>query len=142
MIDKRAFEPDARSRAILRGVRMAEEDLRVSGGAYDLAAVQSLLHGISRQAVDKRVREGSLLAVPGPSNRRSYPTVQFLNDGSVIDGLKALQELLPTKSPWLVLNFLVNPEPRLNGRKPIDLLRAGKLEPVLEAARRMGVQGT
>lgn len=141
LIARQAFQPDARSRAILRGVKMAEEDLRASGGAYDLAEVQSLMHGISRQAIDKKVREGSLLAVPGPGNRRSYPTAQFLDDGSVIGGLKELRDVLPTKSPWAILNFLVNPEPRLNGRKPIELLRSGDVETVLDAARRVGIQG-
>jgi hypothetical protein len=140
-IDVEAFRPDARSRALLRGVTLAEEDLRASGGAYDLAEVRRLMHGMSRQAIDKRVRNGSLLAVTGPSNRRSYPTVQFLGDGSVVGGLKEVRAALSTKNPWMVLNFLVNPEPRLNGRKPIELLRSGKIEPVIDVARRQGTQG-
>ncbi|WP_313614918.1 hypothetical protein [Agrobacterium sp.] len=87
-VNKAAFEPDARSLAVLQGVRIAQNDLNASGGAYDLEQVRMLLHGVSRQAVDKRVQEGSLLAVPGPSNRRCYPTLQFNRDGSVMAGLK------------------------------------------------------
>src|SRR3712207_9581631 len=73
-------------------------------------------------------RSGSLLAVPGPSNRRAYPTVQFTSDGTVVPGLKAVQDALPTDNPWAVLNFLVRPDPRLNGRKPIrsEERRVGK----------------
>ena len=41
----------------------------------------------------------------------------------------------------MLLDFLVNPEARLDNRKPIDLLRAGNLETVVEAARRVGIQG-
>jgi hypothetical protein len=41
-----------------------------------------------------------------------------------------------------VLNFLVRPDPRLSGRKPIDLLRAGEIDLVVDAARRMGQQGS
>lgn len=89
-VDKSAFEPDARSRAILEGVRIAQEDLREAGGAYDLEQVRTLMRGVSRQAVDKRVHEGSLIAVPGPSNRRAFPTVQFKRDGTVVPGLKAV----------------------------------------------------
>lgn len=136
-----AFQPDARARALLRGVKLAEEDLRESGGAYTLAEVQSLMHRVSRQAIDKRVREGSLLGVSGPSNRRSYPAAQFLSDGSVVPGLKEVRDALPTKNPWMVLNFLVSPEPRIKGRKPIELLREGDLQPVIEIAKRIGVQG-
>lgn len=74
-VDRSAFEPDARSRAMLEGIRIAQEDLRDAGGAYDLDQVRTVMRGVSRQAVDKRVQEGSLLAVPGPSNRRSHPTL-------------------------------------------------------------------
>lgn len=103
--------------------------------------VRTLLKGVSRQAIDKRVREGSLLAVPGPSNRRSYPAVQFNRDGSVVSGLKAVREALPTRSPWGILNFLVQPDDRLGGRKPIDVLKSGDIEIVTEAARRYGELG-
>jgi hypothetical protein len=141
-IDKLAFEPDARSRAILRGVRIAEADLRASGGAFDLQAVRTLLRGVSRQRIDKQVREGSLLAVPGPSNRRVYPTVQFQADGSVVKGLRAVRDALSTQNAWAMLNFLVQPDDRLNGRRPIELLKAGAIGDVVDAARSMAQQGT
>ncbi|TWB89912.1 hypothetical protein FBZ93_11524 [Bradyrhizobium macuxiense] len=141
VVNKDAFTPDARALAVLEGVRIAQEDLRRSGGAYDLEQVRTLLRGISRQAVDKRVQEGSLLAVPGPSNHRSFPTLQFNVDGTVVEGLKSVQEALPTSNPWTILNFLTQPDDRLGGRKPIDLLREGKVELVVEAARRMAQQG-
>jgi hypothetical protein len=141
VIDQAAFKPDARSLAILEGVRIAQEDLREAGGAYDLDQVRTLMRGVSRQAVDKHVQDGSLLAVPGPSNRRSYPTLQFNTDGTVIDGLKAVSEALPTSNPWTILNFLAQPDDRLQGRKPIDVLKEGKVDLVVEAARRMGQQG-
>lgn len=141
LVDKTAFEPDARSRALLEGVRIAQEDLRDSGGAYDLEQVRMLMRGVSRQAIDKRVQEGSLLAVPGPSNRRSYPTLQFNRDGSLVPGLKAVREALRTNNPWMVLNFLSRPDDRLDQRKPIDLIKSGELALVLEAAKRHGEQG-
>jgi hypothetical protein len=140
-VSKEAFAPDARARAVLEGVRIAQEGLRRSGGAYDLEEVRMLLRGISRQAVDKRVQEGSLLAIPGPSNHRSFPTLQFNTDGTVIEGLKSVREALPTDNPWTVLNFLAEPDDRLNGRKPIDLLKEGNVELVVQAARRMAQQG-
>ncbi|MGB3541040.1 MAG: hypothetical protein WBA42_23050 [Mesorhizobium sp.] len=140
-VDKTAFEPDARSRAMLEGIRIAQEDLRDAGGAYDLDQVRTLMRGVSRQAVDKRVQEGSILAVPGPSNRRSYPTLQFNRDGAVVPGLKAVRDALQTSNPWTVLNFLSRPDARLDNRKPVDLLRSGKLDIVIEAARRHGEQG-
>jgi hypothetical protein len=136
-----AFVPDARARAILRGLDHAHADLKEAGGAYDLAQVRKVMRGVSRQAIEKRVREGSLLAVPGPNNRRSYPTLQFNADGSVVEGLKAVRDALRTQNPWAILGFLINPQDALEGHRPITRLRAGVLEPVLQAARRMGEQG-
>ena len=96
-INQAAFAPDVRGRAILEGVRVAQQDLEDAGGAYDLEQVRTLLRGISRQAIDKRVQEGSLLAVPGPSNHRSYPTLQFNRDGSIVAGLRDVREALPVE---------------------------------------------
>ena len=102
IIDASAFEPDARSRALLRGRDIARLDLKAAGGAYDLDEVRTMLHGVTRQGVDARVKEGSLLAVPGPSNRRRFPTVQFTSAGEVVAGLKEVQSALPTRNPWAV----------------------------------------
>ncbi len=140
MINRDAFEPDARARALLAGVRIAQEDLRAAGGSFGLDEVKTLLRGISRQAVDKRVQEGSLLAVPGPSNHRRFPTLQFTEDG-LVDGLDAVIAALPSRNPWTILNFLALPDDRLHGRKPIDVLKTGDVGLVVEAAKRLGQQG-
>lgn len=140
-VGRGAFEPDARARAVLRGVEYARADLRDAGGAYDVEQVRALLHDVSRQAIDKRVKEGSLLAVPGPGNRRRFPTAQFTDNGAVIEGLREVQETLGYSSPWAVLNFLINPDDNLNDERPIDVLRRGELKRVLKSARRIGVQG-
>jgi hypothetical protein len=136
-----AFALGPRAKAVLKGIEIAREDIEKSGGSYNLEQVRQILHGVSRQSVEKRVREGNLLAVLGPSNRRYYPAVQFKNDGSVVEGLSAIQNALPTRNAFAILNFLVNADPRINNRKPIDLLKDGKIDIVVEAARRVGEQG-
>lgn len=136
-----AYLPDARARAILKGVVIAHEVLKDAGGAFELEQVRALLGGVSRQAVSKRVADGSLLAVPGPNGRRVYPTLQFNPGGTIVEGLKAVQDALPTRNAWSVLSFLAEPEGRLGGRTPIEWLRAGNVDMVVEAARRYGEQG-
>jgi hypothetical protein len=139
-IKESAFQPGARARALLRGAEAIAEDLKAAGGTFDLEAVCSLTR-LTRQAIHKQVTDGRLLAVPGPSNRNVYPVAQFNNDGRPVEGLKEARDALGSRSPWMLLNFLVNPEARLDNRKPIDLLRAGNLDVVVEAARRVGIQG-
>jgi len=48
------------------------------GGAYDLDQVRTLMRGVSRQAIDKRVQEGSSTGRAGPEQcaQLPNPTVQ------------------------------------------------------------------
>ncbi|PKR87926.1 hypothetical protein CXZ10_17530 [Pleomorphomonas diazotrophica] len=137
-----AYEPDARAKAILRGKLQAQADLKANGGTYTLSEVRMLLNGITRQAVNKKVQDGHLLAVPGPGDDHRYPTAQFLSDGRPVPGLKAVQDALPTRSPWAVFNFMIQPDALLDGRKPIDVLKEGNVDLVVEAARRYGEMGS
>jgi hypothetical protein len=99
------------------------------------------MRGASRQTIETCVREKSLLAVPGPGGRPLYPTIQFDDDGSIVHGLREVLETLNFTSPWSALNFLVSPDSLLNNERPIDILRRGDVELVLESARRIGEQG-
>jgi hypothetical protein len=103
--------------------------------------VRRLLHDPSGQIVERFIREGRLLALPGRNLEARFPVVQFGGDGSVVDGLRETKDALMTKQGFAVLNFLINPDKRLGGRSPIDLLREGEIELVVEAARRVGEQG-
>jgi hypothetical protein len=139
--DERAFRLDARSRALLRGKEIALQDIKAAGGAFTLEEVCQILGQVSRQVIERRVREGRLLAVPGPSNRRVYPAIQFRADGQVLPGIKDVLHALPTENPQAVLNFLVNSDHRLDDRKPIDLLKAGQTDLVVQAAANLATQG-
>ena len=135
-----AFEPGPWARAFLRGRTIQLADLKASGGTYSLEQVQQVLGGISRQQVHDRVASGKLLTVPGPSNRRRYPVIQFNERGEVIEGLSQVMSAIDD-SPWIVLNFLIHPDARLQGCKPIDLLEEGQVERVVSAARKIGEAG-
>jgi hypothetical protein len=50
-------------------------------------------------------------------------------------------QALPSRNPWSRLNFLVNPEPRLSGGRPCELLQRGDYAAVIEAAARKAVMG-
>ena len=140
-VSAEAYEPSARAKAVLRGIAIAEEDLKAADGTYEIDEVRALLRNVSRQAVDKKVADGSLLAVPGPSGARRFPAAQFADDGSVVKGLKEVQAALGFESKWSVLNFLVNGHDLLGDERPIDVLRRGDLGRVVDVAKLTGVQG-
>ena len=140
-IDEYVFSAGPRARAILRGTEIAAQDLKESGASYSLDEVRLLLDGVSRQSVDKSVREGRLLAVLGPNDKRFYPVAQFRDDGAIVEGLRAVRDALHAQNGYAILNFLVNPSPQLDDRKPIDLLKRGDVDIVVEAATLDGEQG-
>jgi hypothetical protein len=75
-----------------------------------------------------------------PHGRRRYPVAQF-DDHGIVPGLEDVLNSLPSKNDWFRLNFLVNEDARLSGRRPIDVLKAGDVERVIKAAKAVGVQG-
>jgi hypothetical protein len=106
------------------GAEIAHRDEleRRAGGNLSAEQVGRLL-GISRQAVDKRRRCGTLLATRQGGNW-AYPRAQFL-DKETIPGLAAVVTGLKESGPWVTLEFLVTVDDALAGMTPRDALVNG-----------------
>ncbi len=137
----KSSEPGLLERLIRRGRENAKADLCSSGGAYSLDQVATFLGNLSSQAVSKIVRDKIIFTVLGENGKPLFPAAQFSGDGQPVSGLKLVLEALPSDNGWYILNFLVNAHNDLGGAKPIDRLKAGEVDKVIVAARRMGVQG-
>lgn len=108
------------------------------GPFYDTEGVMALLGGVSKQAVNDRVRRHRLLALRTGSGRLVYPAAQF-NDERVVDGLgDVLDVLVPDDTEaWMVASWLTTPDPDLDGRTPLAALRTGDRDDVVRAAREL-----
>lgn len=140
--DETRSPSDASARAIARGRECVVQDLLDAGGTYDLNEVLSVLRPMSLEELNRLVEEGAILAVPGPNNKPRFPKMQFNPDGTIIQGLRAVSEAFPSRSPSALINFLVNPQTDLGGAKPIDRVRAGAVAEVVSIALRIGDQGS
>jgi hypothetical protein len=140
LADKVLPTSDPLAKARLRGAVAMRELLGADGGALSAAEVGALL-GVSRQAVDKRRRAGQLLAVDLPRRGLLYPAWQFTEQGSTLPGLGEVLAALREHDPWARARFFVTGNDRLEGRRPLDALRNGELEPVLAAAGEFGRHG-
>lgn len=128
-------ESAKRLRAIERGRQMMERDLKAAGGTLSTQEVADHLE-ISAQAVDKQRQAGRLLAVTNSQGHFRYPAFQFTRP-QVRQHLQAVLSRLDEDSPFVKLNWLLNPDSRL-GAAPVDLLDRGDVEPVLRAADAFG----
>ncbi|MGO4573309.1 helix-turn-helix domain-containing protein [Microvirga sp. 2TAF3] len=122
--------------ALARNVEHRQTLLNRAGGALSADEAGQIL-GITRQAIDKRRRAGTLLAVREGSDWR-YPVCQFDN-GEVVAGIPDVVRGFGAASPWVALDFLLAPDANLAGRTPLEALRAGDRDPVMRLVR--GFQG-
>jgi hypothetical protein len=130
---------DPLAAARLRGLERRQSILQAEGGLLSSQEVADRL-GLSRQAVDNRRKGGRLVALETGRRGLGYPAWQF-NERGVLDGLEECLSLLASKDPWARAWFFLSPDPRLDGRRPLDALRAGELDRVRRAAEGYGRQG-
>ena len=104
--------------------------------SYRGEQVRAQLGGISRQALNQRVRSGRLLALSA-ANTSWFPYWQFTAAGELLPGLERLLAMLPT-SPVAADRLVRSPIAEERGRSVADLLAAGKLELAIHYARTAG----
>lgn len=126
--------------AKLRGLEARVSLMAQEGGMWTVQQVADHLGGISRQAIDKRLRLGKLLAIETGRHGRQLPVWQF-TEGGVLPRMEEVLAALEGHDPWSMLAFFLSPNVITEGKRPLDLLRSGgNVEPVLRAARLHGEQ--
>ncbi|MCW1409775.1 helix-turn-helix domain-containing protein [Rhizobium sp. 1AS11] len=118
--------------ALARNVEHRQNLIERAGGTMSAEDAGRIL-GISRQAVDKRRRAGTLLAVREGSDWR-YPLCQ-LDQGEVIAGISDVVRGFAAAGPWIALDFLLASDTALGGRTALQALRDGDREAVRRLIR-------
>jgi hypothetical protein len=88
----------------------------------------------SDDARARAIRRGESIAAAD----RLDPAAAHIED---VPGLEAVKAALATQNAATLLNFLLHPDDRLNGRRPIDVLRAGDVDAVVNAAWAVATMG-
>ena len=130
-------------RARLRGIRRKREILEAEGSCVGTAEAAEILGGISKQAVDKRRERQTILALPRGGGEYAFPLWQFdegTRDG-LVPGLAGVLRSFSVENPWMRAEFMLAPNDRLGGKRPLDALRDGEAEAVARAASAYGVHG-
>lgn len=106
------------------------------GPFYDTASVESLLGGVSKQAVDARRKKHTILAVKTSDGRWAYPTFQFTGN-DVDPALTPAIQALRTAPAWSVALWFVTPNPDLDETTPLAWARSGRpAQALVVSARR------
>jgi hypothetical protein len=129
---------DKLARAHVRGLGARQQLAEAEGGSSSSDDVARMLQ-ISKTAVLKRLAAGRLLAWREERLQAArFPRWQFDEHGHVLDGLEEVLELLNKDErldAWGKILFFLQEKASLGGRRPLDLLREGKLKEVHLAAQ-------
>ncbi len=112
-----------RERAMERGLAIRERLREDAGGFLDTAQAAARL-GVSRQSVDKRRKDGGLLALETPQGF-VFPACQFTLAGTV-PGLKEMLAAMKGGDFWETLAGLVTPAPALGGHSVVEALERSR----------------
>lgn len=126
------------AQAYVRGLTARQQLADAEGGSFSSEDVARLLQ-ISKTAVLKRLAAGRLLAWREERLQAArFPRWQFDQHGQVLAGLEDALEVLNQDErldAWARILFFLQEKPSLDGRRPVDLLRQGKLKDLLRAAQ-------
>jgi hypothetical protein len=133
---------DPLANAFLRGIEARATLIKAHGGVLTTEEVARFL-GVTEQAVTKRRHSRQLLGLTFRKRGYVYPVWQFSDkaDTGVIPGLQTILMELAEHDEWTQNAFFITPNTRLEEAPPLQYLREGKLDEVLEAAREFGHHG-
>lgn len=124
--------------AMARGLEARQQLAEAEGGSLSSEEVARLLR-ISKTAVLKRLDTGRLLAWREERLQAArFPRWQFDAHGHVLGGLEEVLEILNQDErldAWGKILFFLQTKSGLSDKRPLDLLREGKLKDVCLAAQ-------
>lgn len=124
--------------AVARGLETRQRLTEAEGGSLSSEEVARLLR-LSKTAVLKRLEAGRLLAWREERLQAArFPRWQFSEHGHVLAGLEEVLNCLNQDSGldvWGKILFFLQTKTSLGEKRPLDLLRAGKVKEVCLAAQ-------
>lgn len=94
--------------------------------------------GSTRETVNKKRKRHEVLGLEGAKRGVRFPKWQIGDDGQLLGGLAQLFEAL-NGHPWAVYRFLLQESDSLGGRTGLEMLRGGRIEDAVGAARSIGI---
>lgn len=137
-IGARETRQDKFALAVARGLEARQKLAEAEGGSLSSDEVARLLR-ISKTAVLKRLEAGRLLAWREERLQAArFPRWQFDEHGHVLTGLTEVLDCLNQDQgldAWGKILFFLQTKTGLGGKRPLDLLREGKVKQVCQAAQ-------
>ncbi len=118
--------------ALERGTEVIEKLKAAEGGAIN-GKRAALLLGTTEAAVRRRWRQYRLVAWQ-KGKRVFYPKWQFSGRG-MLAGIAEILQIFRSDDQWRLMRYFLSKRRSLSQKRPLDLLRAGRVAEVLEHAK-------
>jgi len=109
----------------------------MAGGLLEPQAAISILN-IPEQSIKERHESGEISAVRAGEDY-GCPACQSGPDG-MVPGLSDALAAMPMRDDWMRLEWLLVPDDALDGSSPLQALKAGRIDEVLDVARGQGAE--
>jgi hypothetical protein len=124
-----------------RGARMVAEMQTAEGGAWSGAELAEHFN-LSAAVLHRRRREHRIIYWRDAQHDYFYPKWQFNEAGALLPGVKEVLQLFMSQDEWRVMRYFLGTRTQLGNRRPLDLLRAGKVEAVVKHAHDHAAENT
>jgi hypothetical protein len=122
----------------LEGNKVLEDLVFLSGKPFSQNAI-ARINGYDIEQVIKMRETKQLLGIPDINHGFLYPAFQFVEDGNVLSGFSEVLEILNCDD-IMKLQWLQTRNITLEGQTPLEILKSGDVNSVINAARNYGEQ--
>ena len=128
-------EQKAKNWVLASGILARKELEQAEGGSLSSEEVAELLSLKHRPSVAYKRRARELIAWRVTTGKWRYPRWQFTANG-ILPGIKECLKTLQTDNGFGAMIFFLSPRYSLEGKRPLDLLREGRVKEAIAVAER------
>lgn len=133
--EKQPFDPEA------KGMQLVEKAKTAEGGAWSGSELQRRFL-LSSSNLHRRRKEHRIISWRDAHHSFFYPKWQFTETGALRRGIREVLDIFKSSDEWRIMRYFLAPRYQLEGKRPLDLLRAGEVEMVLSHARTHAEEGS
>jgi len=116
------------------GRRLVEELQAAEGGAWTGNQLHAFFD-LTPSTLHRRRKEHRIIYWRDALHEFHYPMWQFTPAGALLPGIQEVLELFKSQDEWRVMRYFLDPRTQLSDQRPLDLLRQGNSQKILEHAK-------
>ena len=123
------------------GLEVVAKMKSAEGGAWTGKDLQERWN-LSSATLHKRRSQHRIVFWRDALHDYHYPKWQFTEAGAIFPGIQDILQIFNSQDEWRVMRYFLGRRDQLGEKRPLDLLRDGKIDMVVDHARRHAEENT